>query len=140
MPPVSLVERVRSARARAEQLVAVSDMKYFCAWQRVAASQTRLRVSIRGGSAPDPLIAAIRAALEAGALPRIDRQTWAGKALGNHVCACCGRRIDASDVEYGPRVAPGRYAHIGCFTAWHMESALLAQPRDASPGAAAAGA
>lgn len=136
MPPVSLVERAELARSRAEQLVALSDVKCFRAWQQIAASQQRLRPHISGG-ATDPLNEKIRAALLAMTLPPIDGRAWAGKARsGDHRCTCCAAPITAGEPEYEPRDQAGLYAHLACFTAWRDESALLTQ----GSGASAAGA
>jgi hypothetical protein len=138
--PVSLVPRAELARGRAEQLVAVSDLKCFRAWRRIASCQKLLsRTALRGGAAPDPLTEAIRAALVAGALPCIGHTIFAGRSQGDHVCVCCGQAIQRGEVEYEPRpTPPGLYAHLRCFTAWRVESARLEGGR-AGPGRAAAG-
>ena len=125
---------------RAKERAADSERACVRSWQRIADSQKLLRQGISGGSARDPLIEEIRAALLDGALPRINHQAWARRAYGDHDCVCCGTRIRAGDAEYEPQVALGRYAHIVCFMVWRAESARLEQADGAAPGAMAAGA
>ena len=81
----------------------------------------------------------IRAALTAGTLPRIDHKAWAGRAIGDHTCVCCGLVIRRDDAEYESQALLGRYAHIACCTVWHRESARLVWADGAAPGAKAAG-
>jgi hypothetical protein len=110
----------------------------FRAWQRTACSQKRIsRAAIRGGSALEPLIEMIRAALADGTLPRIDHTIFAGRSQGDHVCVCCGLPIQRDEVEYEPRGTQGLYAHLRCSTTWRAESARL---DGGAPGATAAGA
>jgi hypothetical protein len=83
----------------------------------------------------------VSASLRAGTLPRIDHHAWAGKALGDHTCACCGMVIERDAAEHEPRAAPGLFAHVACFGAWYAESERLEQAGgDPSSGATAAGA
>ena len=124
---LAILEHAALARRRAEQCMAASARLCASARQEIAASRRRSRRRIAGGSATDPVTEVIRGALRAGALPQIDRRAWAGKAYGNHSCVCCSLHIPAGDAEYEPQGAPGRYAHIACFTAWHVESARLGQ-------------
>jgi hypothetical protein len=133
---VSPVRHATDARRRAQAYTVACDRLLYDAWHAIAASKRRLRPRIRGGSALDPVTETVRAALRAGALPRIDGRSWAGQAYGNHPCACCGSHIQAGDAEYEPQGAQGRYVHIACFTVWRVESARLEQGDGARPSGA----
>ncbi len=66
---------------------------------------------------------AVLSALEAGALPR-DKplKTWAGMGTGK-VCAVCGARLTAGDVEYELEFASGRLIVVDrrCHAIWSEE-------------------
>jgi hypothetical protein len=137
MDPGSPLQHAAWACERAAKRTSASDAVCFRAWGRIASCQKRIsRTTLRGGSALDPRIAQIRAALLDGALPRIDHKAWAGRAMGDHACICCGLVIGRDDAEYESQVLLGQYAHIACFTVWRAESARL----EKAAGAAAAGA
>jgi hypothetical protein len=141
MDPAVSLQRAARAREWAAQRMAASAAVCFRAWGRIASCQKRIsRRAFRGGSALDPRIAKIRAALLAGALPRINHKAWAGRAMGDHACICCSSVIARDDAEYESPALPGRYAHIACFTVWRAESARLEQADGGVPGATAAGA
>ena len=114
------------ARERALFYAAACKRLHHEAWRQIIASKRLLRcIGISGGAASDPLTEKIRAALQVGVLPRIDDRTWAGKAAGDRVCACCALPIRAGEIEYEPQAASRQYAHLPCFFAWRQESARL---------------
>ena len=83
-------------------------------------------------TANDSLREGLVARLATGALPALNGQAWAGRASGDHRCACCLRPIPAGDMEYEPRDQPGCYAHVSCFNVWLNESRRVAVSRSAA--------
>jgi len=66
-----------------------------------------------------------RARVADGRLPVLSGSAWAGKAPGDHRCACCHRTIRATAIEYEPRDHAAMYAHMECFVIWLSESRLV---------------